>query len=167
MDVPTHYAALSAYLKEHVEAEEHALNAYEALLDGRPEDAASYLIRLILQDEERHHQLFLDMHETLESRMQSRKSDSPVLTPTIEGDVEALLAATEQLLRFEKQDARELRRLSRAWRRQPGERRLWALLVDTARLDTKKHILILRHLRALLRQRGPYGRSTGREQWLH
>ncbi len=41
MALPTHYAALSSYLGDHVTAEEHVLRAYEDLLRERSDDAAS------------------------------------------------------------------------------------------------------------------------------
>ena len=66
MAVPTHYAALSSYLGEHVKAEEHALKAYQDLLIDRAEDVATYLVNMVLTDEVRHHQMFADMQGTLE-----------------------------------------------------------------------------------------------------
>lgn len=150
MAIPTHYSALSAYLGEHVESEEQALRSYEELLESRPNDIASYLMRMILRDEAHHHQMFADMRETLENRIHWRRSESEVPSLRITGDVEALLAATNSLLRSERADLRELRRLRRTWRRSADERRMWGLLVETAWLDTKKHIRILRYLRGLL-----------------
>ena len=150
MAIPTHYSALSAYLGQHVESEEHALHAYEELLENRPNDIASYLMRMILRDEAHHHQMFADMRETLENRIHWRRSESEVPSLRIAGDVNALLAATDSLLRSERADLRELRRLRRTWRRSADERRMWGLLVETAWLDTKKHIRILRYLRGLL-----------------
>jgi hypothetical protein len=69
----------------------------------------------------------------------------------VEGDVTELLETTEQLLALEQADAKELRALRKQWAREPGERRLWALLVETAELDTEKHIRMLKYLRGLLR----------------
>ena len=151
MAVPTHYRALSAYLGEHVEAEEHALRAYEKVLEDRPDDVVRYLVGMILADEKRHHEIFRELQNTLESRMRWQEVGPAVPAPRVEGDVTELLETTERLLEFERQDARELRALRRKWERQPGERQLWALLVGTAELDTEKHIRMLRYLRDLLR----------------
>ena len=150
MAVPTHYAALSTYLGQHVEAEEQALRAYEELLANRPNDIATYLMRMILRDEAHHHQMFADMRETLENRIHWRRSESEVPSLRLTGDVDALLVATDSMLRAERADLKELRSLRRTWRRSTAERRMWGLLVETALLDTKKHIRILRYLRALL-----------------
>ncbi|MBI4882915.1 MAG: hypothetical protein HY826_02535 [Actinobacteria bacterium] len=150
MAVPTHYAALSGYLGEHVRAEAHALQAYENLLEDRADDVASYLINLVLSDEKRHHQMFADMQGTLERSIQWREVKSHVPSGHITGDLDALLATTEELLRLEKADLKSLRQLRRTWQRAKGERKLWALLVRTAEMDTKKHIHVLGYLRKLL-----------------
>ena len=149
--VPTQYEALSAYLGEHVQAEEGALNAYAAALEGRPDDVISYLIGMILEDEARHHAIFLEFQNTLESRIHWRTIEPVVPSTRVEGDVTELLRTTEQLLALEQADAKELKALRKQWAREPGERRLWALLVETAELDTEKHIRMLKYLRGLLR----------------
>ena len=111
---------------------------------------AGYLLNIILGDEHRHHELFGDMQRNLESRIAWRDEGPQVPSRVIKSDVEALQQATKNLLRLEKADAKELRRLRRTWRKRGGERELWALLVRTAELDTKKHIEILKYLRKLL-----------------
>lgn len=150
MAVPTHYAALSDYLGEHVKAEAHALKAYEDLLKDRADDVATYLVNMVLSDEIRHHQMFADMQGTLERSLQLREVESFVPSARITGDVEALRATTEELLRLEKADLKELRQLRRTWARAKGDRKLWALLVRTAEMDTKKHIEVLSYLLKLL-----------------
>ena len=155
MAVPTHYEALSAYLGEHVEAEEHALSAYESILEDRPDDVVSYLVGMILADEVRHHEIFREFKNTLDSRMRWHEVEPSIPSPRVDGDVAELLATTEKLLEFEREDAKELRALRKKWERQPGERQLWALLVGTAELDTEKHIRMLKYLRDLLRDASP------------
>ena len=149
--VPTQYEDLSAYLGQHVQAEEGALNAYKAALEGRPDDVISYLVGMILEDEARHHAIFSEFQNTLESRIQLRSIEPIVPSTRIEGDLTELLGTTEQLLALERADVKELKALRKQWAREPGERRLWALLVETAELDTEKHIRILKYLRRLLR----------------
>lgn len=151
MAVPTHYAALSEYLGDHVRAEEGALTAYEAALEGRPDDVIGYLIGMILADEARHHAIFKELQNTLESRMQLRSIEPAVPSIRVDGDVTELLRTTERLLALEQEDAKELKALRKQWAREPGERQLWALLVETAELDTEKHIRMLKYLRGLLR----------------
>ncbi|MGI9644606.1 MAG: hypothetical protein ACR2O6_04770 [Ilumatobacteraceae bacterium] len=151
MAVPTHYQALAAYLGEHVDAEEHALTAYEELLEGRPDDVVTYIVGMILADEERHHEIFGEFRDTLTSRMRWEQTERVMPSTRIDGDVTELLRTTEELLSFERMDAKELKGLRKRWERQPGERKLWALLVRTAELDTEKHIRMLEYLRDLLR----------------
>ena len=151
--IPTHYQALSEYLGDHLRTEEGALIAYEQLLEGRPDDIASYLIRMILRDESRHHEIFAELRNTLESSLQWRDIEPRVPSTHLSADdAEALLETTDELLKLEMEDAKELKRLRKHWEREPGERQLWALLVETAELDTKKHIRILRYLRDILRE---------------
>lgn len=151
MAIPTHYIELSDYLADHLATETGALDAYERALEGRPEDAASYLIRLILADERRHHQLFAEIRNSLESTIawQNIEPRLPSSRVSEEGRSE-LLAATERLLELETEDARSLRQLRRTWARRGGDQRFWSLLVETAEFDTKKHIAILCFLRELL-----------------
>lgn len=150
MAVPTHYAALSEYLARHIAAEGHALTAYENVLSGRPDDVASYLVNMILDDERRHHQIFADMQGSLERSLHWRDVESFVPSTRVGGDVGALLATTEELLRLEKADLKHLRRLRRKWARAQGDRQLWAVLVRTTEMDTRKHIAVLKYLRKLL-----------------
>ena len=145
------HRSVPAYLGDHVKAEEQALQAYHDLLKDRTDDLATYLVKMIVSDERRHHQMFADMQRTLESYMHWRDIEPHVPPIRITGDTNALLRATEELLRLEKADAKELRRLRRSWHRATGERKLWALLVSTAEIDTKKHIRVLRYLRTLLK----------------
>jgi hypothetical protein len=141
---------LSGYLGEHIKAEAHALQAYEDLLKDRNDDVASYLINMVLSDEVRHHQMFADMQGSLERSIHWREVESFVPSTRITGDIAALLATTEELLRLEKADLKRLRNLRRTWDRASGDRKLWALLVRTAEMDTKKHIHVLSFLRKLL-----------------
>ena len=68
--VPASCSSLSGYLKQHLASEQGALDAYTRLLDGRPDDLVTYLVRLILRDEERHHELFLEIRNSLESAVE-------------------------------------------------------------------------------------------------
>ena len=150
--IPTHYEALADYLRHHVEAEQGALDAYEQALRDRPDDVASYLIRMILGDEARHHDIFEQIKNSLESSIRWQSVDPHLPQMRLEGDDAAqLLETTEKLLALEQEDAKELKALRKEWERDSGERRLWALLVETAEFDTKKHIRMLEFLRSLLR----------------
>jgi hypothetical protein len=150
--VPTHYADLANYLGDHVETEAKALGTYERLIEERQDDVVGYLISMILEDEKRHHQMFFDMRETLLAAMQWREPEGGIPRMRIKGDVDRLVEVTSELLDRELDDERELKRLSKEWSSQRGDRALWGLLVSTAQLDTKKHITILRYLLAELKK---------------
>jgi bacterioferritin (cytochrome b1) len=154
--IPTDYVALTDYLTEHLETEQGALDAYERLIEDRPEDAISYLIRTILKDEARHHELFADILNSLESIV--RWEDITPRVPAIGSEIEdrdELLATTEKLLELERDDLKELKRLRKAWAKAGGEFGLWAVLVESAELDTEKHIRMLKYLRRLIADAEP------------
>lgn len=156
--IPTNYAALASYLEDHLRAEQGALDAYQQVVDDHPGDVVDYLIRMILDDEARHHSLFSDILNSLESKI-SWDDISPRVPPLSEPtyDRGELLATTDHLLELERTDAKELKRLRKAWAREGGEFGLWALLVKSAELDTEKHIHILRYLRRLITESSAAG----------
>ena len=159
-DIPTEMVALSDYLGEHVAAEQEALDAYVRLVDGRPGDIVSYLVGLILEDEKRHHEVFLTMRNTLESSIHWREIEPRLPSPHVNpAGIDGILAVTDQLLEIEREDAAELKALRRSWKRHKGERQLWTLLVKTAEMDTQKHIMILRYLQTMLREAQRRGQS--------
>ena len=60
-----------------------------------------------------------------------------------QGDQNAVIDLTEQLIQKEQQDGHELERLQRELR-DVKDTTLWSLLVDLMERDTQKHIAILR-----------------------
>jgi len=149
--VPTDYVGMTKYLRGHLETEQGALEAYASLVDGRPDDIISYLIKKILADEERHHALFGEILNSLESKIGWKDVEPrvPSLRATVH-DREALLATTDELLAVEREDAKELKALRKTWRQARGEYGLWSMLVEGAELDTEKHIRMLKYLRQLI-----------------
>ncbi len=156
--VPTDYVGMTKYLKGHLETEQGALEAYTTLVESRPDDIISYLIRTILADEERHHALFGEILNSLESKIGWKDVEPrvPSLSSTI-NDREALLATTDELLALEREDAKELKTLRKTWRQAGGEYGLWSMLVEGAELDTEKHIRMLKYLRRLIVEAGEEG----------
>ncbi|HTW98914.1 MAG TPA: hypothetical protein VMD59_09065, partial [Acidimicrobiales bacterium] len=53
-----------------------------------------------------------------------------------------------ELLHFEREDAKRLRQLKRTLH-PVSETTIWPLLIEAMELDTKKHILILKHILAI------------------
>jgi rubrerythrin len=134
---------LWALLRTHGRREGHALAAYAALAEASDDEGIRYLSRLILEDEEHHHQLIADMA----NRVSSEVNDvdlQPAVPTGVHGD-DALVQKVRELLDLEEDDARELRRLRRKLRHEPPSS-LLPLLADLISHDTEKHIAILRFI---------------------
>lgn len=139
------YAALQL-LSTHGQREGAALAAYERVAsEAQPDDAVTYLIGLIIEDERRHHRVFEEMANELKSFVWEVEVQPRVPSATTRKDP-ALLAETKKLLAFEKQDAKELRQLQKLLRQGPKSS-LHPLLVDVMLHDTAKHIAILEFIR--------------------
>ncbi len=138
------YAILHT-LQNHGAREGAALEAYKRVLEESSASAGvRYLVRLILEDEQRHHQVFAEMANALQSFVEevSVEPSVPALTPRRDP---ALLDQTRRLLALEKEDAKELGQLRKSLRGAPKSM-LHPLLVDLMRHDTAKHIAILEHI---------------------
>lgn len=148
--VPSDYVALASYLQGHLDSEQGALEAYERIVEKRDDDMITYLLRSILRDEARHHEVFTEMVNSLESRIRWQTIE-PALPPRPHAveDRDELLAATDRLIELEEQDVKELRQLRRAWEKAQGDFAMWAVLVEAAEFDTRKHISILKHVRRM------------------
>ncbi|HLI16531.1 MAG TPA: hypothetical protein VKV23_10850 [Acidimicrobiales bacterium] len=130
----------------HVREETHVLDAYELVAQTTGDEGTRYLLRLILDDERRHHEIFEQLSASLDRGEAPRIPDPPNPAPA---DRPALSAQTRRLLELERSDERSLRELARELR--PAERAtLWRLLVDLMELDTTKHIRILEYLQERL-----------------
>ena len=132
-------------LRAHDANEDALLNAYRSLANADPDDGIRYLAGLIAEDEERHHRLLAEMAERVETwrRAEGDESGTPHLSPRID---RALLETTRQLIKSEREDAKELRRLRRELHNAGGAS-LLPLMVELMLRDTAKHIEILRFIR--------------------
>lgn len=144
-------AALVKHLMKHVETEQELLDSYQQVEANAQAPYASYLIKLIVEDETRHHRLFGELVNALRAPVEHIEG-AQVPTVTNATDARALLEATERFLQAERADARALRRLSRrkGLRTMRGHS-IWPLLIDLMERDTKKHQEILRFIRKQLR----------------
>lgn len=136
-------------LESHGEREGEALESYRRVAEeSSTGEAVGYLVRLILDDEERHHRLFTEMANRIRSFVWEVDVEPkiPALPPRSNPK---LLAETRRLLEFETEDAKQLRQLRRALRHSPSSW-LHPLLVDIMLHDTAKHIAILKHIRKQL-----------------
>jgi hypothetical protein len=137
--------AILHMLRNHGAREGAALDAYkQALRESSASEGVRYLIRLILDDEQRHHQVFAEMANALQSFLEELSVEPmvPGLAPRRDP---ALLDVTRRLLALEKEDAKELRQLRKSLRGAPKSM-LHPLLVELMRHDTAKHIAILEHI---------------------
>jgi hypothetical protein len=138
---------LWTHLTSHVEAERGLLEEYSAVAEQSESKAFSYLVKLLIEDEVRHHRIFIELAKSLKTDAEMRREDPIVpYMDFVRADRAALLDATKQLLVSEARDARELKRLQRELR-DVKDTTLWSLLVDLMQRDTQKHIAILRFVR--------------------
>jgi hypothetical protein len=144
------YAALEM-LATHGKREGAAIAAYERVAaESKAGDAIQYLIRMILEDERRHHQVFEEMVNELRSFVWEVEIE-PKVPSVVDRADPALLAETKALLEIEKDDAKELRKLRKLVRRGPSSS-LHPVLVEWMLHDTAKHIAILEFIRDHLRR---------------
>ena len=132
------------YLVEHTRVEGAMLKQYVDTAEGTDSKAFEYVIKLLVEDELRHHRMFNELAASLKSEAELSAED-PVI-PRLDFDrIERteLLRMTRDLLAHERDDAAELKRLRKELR-DVEDTTLWGLLVDIMARDTEKHIAILK-----------------------
>lgn len=141
-----HERSLLRTLQTHGAREGAALEAYAKLVDECDDEGVVYLGRLLLEDETRHHQMIDEMLNSVRSFVEDLDIEprAPEMVNRISGD---LLAETKRLLAFEKEDLAELRQL-RKQLKAGSSWPLFGLLVELMIHDTRKHIAILKFIRA-------------------
>lgn len=133
-------------LERHGAREGELLERYRRFADTAESPAVRYLVRLILDEERRHHETFAGLADAIawgSARTTDGDEQIPVL-PLGRGDPE-LKAETAKLLASERADSSELRSLLRRMR-SVRNTTVWALLIELMLDDTDKHIRILRFL---------------------
>jgi hypothetical protein len=136
-------------LESHGTREGTLLESYRQVAEeSSTGDAVRYLVRLILEDEERHHRVFTEMSNYIKSFVWEVEVEPKVPAMAPRSDPR-LLAETRRLLAFEIEDAKQLRKLRKELRGSPKSW-LHPLLVDLMLHDTAKHIAILKHIRKQL-----------------
>ena len=130
-------------LDTHASVEEGSLIAYRAFAQALHDPIAAILMRLILDDEDRHHALFRQMATRLRDDIewsQSPEALPPAKLPTARSS-EDVIAVTRDYLADEREGARQLRRLARQMPDLHGG--LYALLLEVMARDSEKHERIL------------------------
>ena len=133
-------------LRAHDERESAILASYSHLVAESSDEGVRYLGALIIEDEERHHQMINEMVNRIDSSIHgvSVEPSTPSLSPRVD---RVLLDETRRLITLERQDAKELRLLQKELRSVPATS-LLPLLVKLMLHDTARHIEILRFIRA-------------------
>ncbi len=139
---------LHVHLTSHVDIERGLLEEYRSAAEASSSKAFAYLVNLLIEDEMRHHRIFSELADSLETMsLRPGAADPPV--PYLDfnrANREAVLELTEKLLAQEQQDAQELKRLQRELR-DVKDTTLWGLLVDLMQRDTQKHIALLKFVK--------------------
>ncbi len=144
---------LHAHLTSHVEIERGMLEEYRSAAEASSSKAFEYLVNLLIEDEMRHHRIFLELADSLETITLRPGADPQV--PYLDfnrTNKEAVLDLTETLLEKEQQDALELKRLQRELG-DVKDTSIWSLLVDLMQRDTQKHIAILKFVKKHTKRR--------------
>ena len=134
---------LYRHLTEHVSSEAEFIAAYRERAEApdTPE-AARYLIRLVLEDEERHHRVLHEIVTAIGNDIAWRHDPDAVPNLPYGAPDRALSEVTRRFLAVERTDQKQLRALRKELR--PfRDTSLWALLVELMEHDTAKHIRIL------------------------
>ncbi|MHB8340015.1 MAG: hypothetical protein ACYDB7_02440 [Mycobacteriales bacterium] len=134
-------------LSSHSREEDRILETYQRFAEQAESEAIRYLVRLIVADEQRHHQLIAEIANSI--AWSDPKWSPEATVPMLEqcaGDADPqLLAESKTLLAAERRDHAELRQLRRQLR--PVDKTtMWGLLVDLIIKDTEKHIRILQFM---------------------
>lgn len=134
-------------IDRHGQEESELLARYERFAERPESPVAQYLVRLILDEERRHHRILEELANTIAwEPVGDGAGPSLPIASTRSGYDGEFLAETRDLLRQELRDRKELLRLQRRLRSY-GDVHFWGLLIELMRLDTEKHISILRFLK--------------------
>jgi rubrerythrin len=132
-------------LIDHIDAESDLLARYEGLAADHP-GHVQFLLELIADDEARHHRIYEQWADTIKDLGVMFVPEDGVPNLSREPDPERLIAALDELIAFEKRDARQLKELQKTLK-DVRQTTIWALLPELMALDTEKHVRILEFLR--------------------
>ena len=135
---------LYEHLTQHIEAESALVDRYQALAE-RAGGHVAYLLKLIMEDEARHHRLFDEWRNALQSNAEFREVEPQVPHISRSAEAETVRSAAREFLEVERADERDLHHLQKSLK-DVKDTTIWNLLVEMMALDTEKHQLILRFL---------------------
>jgi len=138
-------------IERHIQAEANALSQYDRIAEESGDPVIALVMRLVLQDEERHHTLLERIASSLRDALEW--THSPDALPTgqpYSGERAAALAhVTRELIDEERQGAKALRKLARTERTIADG--LHSLLLEMMALDSDKHAHLLQFVEHRLR----------------
>lgn len=135
---------LYTHLTEHVRNERQVLERYVAAADATYSHALTYLVKLLIDDERRHHMMFNELASSLKHDAEFHSGEPTIPRMDFDRvDGAAVRELTDELVEREQQDKKELKKLQKELR-DLKDTTLWSLLVDLMQRDTEKHIAMLR-----------------------
>jgi hypothetical protein len=141
---PVTRESLAAAFERHAEEEGKILAQYEALADKLREGPAKFLIRLILTEEELHHELLRATAKWLREHTTSEERSTPPV-----GSTEELWRRTEELQRHEVDTVEVCRKLRAELGGTGGA--LLASVLDVVAMDSEKHHRLLTTVLRMIR----------------
>ena len=140
-------------VERHASAEQDALAEYEFVAEASADPVVVLVMRLILEDEERHHGLLRRIEVTLRDAL--NWTHSPTALPEVSVPQQPLardlVAITRNLIDEERNGARMMRDLAR---REKGiDAGLDSLLLEMMAMDSEKHARLLQFVQQRLEQR--------------
>jgi rubrerythrin len=141
---PTTTEDLLAVLSAHVDGESEHVEAYRRLAQTINDPIVKLLMDLIVEDEQRHHELMMRMAARLRDDLEATRSAYalPYAPSPRNGRLQAFAAIVAEHARDERKGARELRRLADdAGLIYDG---VFALLLETMADDSAKHERVMR-----------------------
>ncbi len=137
-------------VQRHADAEAGALAEYEFVAEASGDPVVALVMRLILEDEERHHGLLRRMEATLRDALDWTHSPSslPVTSQPQQPVARDLVAITRALVDEEHTGAHILREL--AQREKDIDAGLHSLLLEMMAMDSEKHARLLQFVQRRL-----------------
>jgi rubrerythrin len=142
-------------IESHIRGEASALVDYERLAVASNDGAVGVVMRLILEDEERHHGLLGRIATSLRDAVYWTRSDDalPSSVSPRESLSPELLTLVRALIKEEQDGARTLRDL--AARERGIDDGLHSILLEMMALDSEKHARLLHFVQRRLQRRSP------------
>lgn len=138
-------------IQRHIQAETDALSQYDRIAEESGDPVIALVMRLVLQDEERHHGLLERIANSLRDALDwTHSSDAlPMGKPYTGERAAALASVTHALVEEEKHGAKALRNLAQQERKIADG--LHSLLLEMMALDSEKHAHLLQFVEQRLR----------------